>query len=393
MVERQIVKSVRIITLPGLLLVGVWLASQNSVALAETNLESSPPIAGPSVEASPEDIPEASPAATPEIPSPGSPVPTSEAAVEPEWPAYDIHLTNFEYPYPVSRFTFESQGQTLSMAYMHLRAKGERPTVVLLHGKNFNGAYWAQTANFLKERGYGVLVPDQIGFGKSDKPSAYQYSFAALAQNTHQLLASLDIETPIIVGHSMGGMLAVRYGLQYGDDVARVVLVNPIGLEDYLRYVEYKDPAFFTAREQALTPLAIKNYQQENYYAGDWRPAYDELLKPLVGLHLGPDRAQLAVVNARTYDMIFTQPVIHDMERLRVPVSLIIGTRDRTGPGRAWKKEGVRYQLGRYDRLGKQLRMQMPRLQLLELEGLGHLPHIEDFEKFTTAFGTVLPEN
>ena len=39
--------------------------------------------------------------------------------------------------------------------------------ITLLHGKNFNGAYWEETANFLHEKGFGILIPDQIGFGKS----------------------------------------------------------------------------------------------------------------------------------------------------------------------------------------------------------------------------------
>lgn len=69
-----------------------------------------------------------------------------------------------------------------------------------------------------------------------------------------------------------------------------------------------------------------------------------------------------------------------------MPVKLIIGTRDRTGPGRNWKKQGVDYELGRYDKLGKAAAAIIPNAELFELTGLGHLPHIEDFDRFKAVF-------
>ena len=56
-----------------------------------------------------------------------------------------------------------------------------------------------------------------------------------------------------------------------------------------------------------------------------------------------------------TYDMIFTQPVVEEFKDLKVRAALILGTRDRTGPGRNWMKTGVTYELGRYDQLGKRI--------------------------------------
>jgi len=63
--------------------------------------------------------------------------------------------------------------------------------VVLLHGKNFNIAYWEQTIKELSKQGFRVIAPDQIGFGKSTKPASYQYSFQQLALNTKSILDSL----------------------------------------------------------------------------------------------------------------------------------------------------------------------------------------------------------
>ena len=209
----------------------------------------------------------------------------------------------------MSYFSIHSQRQTLKMAYIFLEGEPDKPVVTLLHGKNFNAHYWTPTARYLNKKGYGVLIPDQIGFGKSSKPENYQYSFPALAQHTRALMTSLKIEKTLVMGHSMGGMLASRFALMYPQLTEMLILVNPIGLENYLQYVEYKDTDFFYKNELAKTPEGIKRYQQKNYYAGHWNERYEALTHFMIGQIQGPDKDLIAWVNAQTYDMIFTQPV------------------------------------------------------------------------------------
>lgn len=306
--------------------------------------------------------------------------------------AFDANLSDYDYPYKVEYYPFQSQQKTLQMAYMYLKGEKEKPVVTLLHGKNFNGAYWKETADFLHQQGFSVLIPDQLGFGKSSKPTDYQYSFGALAHNTKALMESLGIKRSIIVGHSMGGMVATRFALNYPKMSQKLVLINPIGLENYLHYVEYKDIDFFYKTELASTPEKIRAYQQKNYYDGKWNERYEALTLPLAGCSVGPDRETLAYVGALTYDMIFTQPVVEEFKELQVPTVLIIGTRDRTGPGKNWMKEGVSYELGHYEVLGKKVQKQNNLIQLYELEGLGHLPQIEDFNRFKTVFDKIVKE-
>ncbi len=198
------------------------------------------------------------------------------------------------------------------------------------------------------------------------------------------------MEKAVIVGHSMGGMLATRFALDYPEMTSRLILINPIGLENYLRYVEYKDVEFFFNNELKKTPEKIKAYQRKNYYDGKWNDRYEALTKPLVGFVQGPDLEHIAFVNALTYDMIFTQPVVEEFAALRVPGVLILGTRDRTGPGRNWKKKGVDYELGRYDKLGRQIQQRNGAIVLYEIDGLGHLPQIEAFDRFKAVFQKAL---
>ena len=84
-----------------------------------------------------------------------------------------IGLEGYEYPYKVEFLPLTIEGQDLRMAYMDVPPDKEPngKTVVLLHGKNFFGSYWRNTIHFLTRNGFRVIVPDQIGFGKSSKPN------------------------------------------------------------------------------------------------------------------------------------------------------------------------------------------------------------------------------
>lgn len=301
--------------------------------------------------------------------------------------SYDARLSEFEYPFEVKNFKFDSQKQSLEMSYMDLPGTKTGKTAVLLHGKNFSGFYWKQIAQDLKAKGYRVIIPDQIGFGKSSKPKNYQYSFAQFALNTKNILESLKIDRFILVGHSMGGMLAVTMANMYPKEIEKLILINPIGLEKYLDYVEFKDPGFFYKSELNKNVEKVMSYQKKNYYDGKWSPRYEELIDPTAGQLHGGDWPLIAWNNALTYGPIFTEEVVSKFSSLKMRTYLILGTRDRTGPGRAWKKSGVKKELGRYDKLGKEITKLNPRkIKLFELEGLGHMPQFEDYERFSKTF-------
>ncbi len=300
-----------------------------------------------------------------------------------------INLEGVEYPYPVSRFAFESQGESMQMAYMDVAQAAGRDTgatVLLLHGKNFNGAYFGQTITALSQAGYRVLVPDQIGFGKSTKPAHYQYSFHQLAANTAALLDARETGPVFVFGHSMGGMLAARFALEYPERTRGLILTNPIGLEDWRQFgVPYQSVEQWYRGELGKSAEKVKAYQRESYYDGQWRPAYDRWVDLLTAPLGSPDYPRLAWNQALAYDMIFTQPVVHEFGRIQTPTLLIIGTRDRTALGKNQAPDAVRATMGRYDQLGKTARDAIPGSTLVEFDGVGHLPHIEAYDSFIAA--------
>lgn len=300
-------------------------------------------------------------------------------------PPQDATLSNYTYPYPVHYLTLDIQGQRLKMAYMDVQpAQPNGKAVMLLHGKNFCGAYWDSTAADLSRNGFRVIIPDQVGFGKSDKPAHLQYSFQLLAQNTKALLDTLHITKTAVLGHSMGGMVAVRFALMYPQVTEKLVLEDPIGLEDWKIKVPYQSVDKWYQSELKQDYEKIKKYQLENYYAGEWKPAYDKWARLLASWTEGPDYPRIAWNSALTYDMIFTQPVYYEFEHIQAPTLLIIGQRDRTALGKANVPAEVRKTMGNYPELGKSAGRRIPHAKLVPLEGVGHLPHIQAYEKFIT---------
>ncbi len=184
-----------------------------------------------------------------------------------------------------------------------------------------------------------MIAPDQIGWCKSTKPEHYQYTFEQLAANTHALLESLGITRAIVMGHSTGGMLAIRYGLAFPADTERLVLVDPWA---------WKTGAPRACRGRAwtrnietqlkTTADSIRDYERATYYAGTWKPEYEPWVQMLAGMYRGPGKRVVAWNSALTYDMIYTQPVFYEFEKLTMPVLLMIG--DKTPPRRAssWRR-------------------------------------------------------
>ena len=295
----------------------------------------------------------------------------------------NITRAQVTYPYPVNYFPLSIESKDLRMAYMDVAAPSPNGnTVMLFHGKNFNGYYWKDLIAALSKKGYRVIVPDQVGWGRSDKPDIH-YSFHGLAANSHALLDSLNIKKIIVIGHSMGGMLAVRFALLYPGMVEKLVLENPIGLEDYKTFVPYQSLEKIFNNESKATYESYKKYQ-ESYYPV-WKPEYEQYVKAQAESLLRPGFEKTAWANALTYQMIYEQPVVYEFKNIVVPTLLIIGQEDRTVVGKNLLREEEQKKYGQYPRLGRKINAAIKNSRLVELSGVGHIPHIQSPEAFNNA--------
>ncbi len=295
----------------------------------------------------------------------------------------DPELNNYDYPFPVKFEPVSIKDNAYKMAYMDVSPEGKaKGVIVLLHGKNFSGAYWERTAKDLLKQGYRVIMPDQIGFGKSSKPEAFPYTFHLLAELTQKLIESRKVKKYQLLGHSMGGMLATRMALMYPEKVEKLLLVNPIGLEDWKVHVPYKNVNELYASELKSNEDQIRNYQKQNYFDGKWKPEYEKNIEILVGWTKHKDYHRIAWNSALTTEMIFSQPVVYEFKNLKVPTLLLLGTRDRTAVGKGWASSHIQEKLGRYDQLGKEVIKHIPQGKLVELSGIGHMPQVEAYDSY-----------
>ncbi len=292
-----------------------------------------------------------------------------------------ISMDEYAYPYPVHLLPLTIEGQDLNMAYMDVPSVGKSNgrAVLLLHGKNFFGAYWKDTIEVLARSGYRVVVPDQIGFGKSSKPDIH-YSFHRMAANTRKLLDTLGIEKVAVVGHSMGGMLATRFALMYPVSVTHLVLEDPIGLEDYRAFVPYATVEELYRSELNATEESIRRYHR-GYYVR-WQPVYDEYAMAAARWKLSAEYPRLAMSSALTYEMIYEQPVCHEFGNLAAKTLLVIGQADRTVVGKARVRKELLSRVGQYPELGRKTAKLIPNARLVELPEVGHIPHFEAKERF-----------
>ena len=105
---------------------------------------------------------------------------------------------------------------------------GRGPAILLLHGIGMTHNTWRQVLPLLAEN-FTVIAPDLLGHGESDKPRA-DYSIGGYANGMRDLLALLDVNRVTVVGHSLGGGVAMQFAYQYPHLVDRFVLVGSGGL-------------------------------------------------------------------------------------------------------------------------------------------------------------------
>lgn len=279
------------------------------------------------------------------------------------------------YPYPSKYLDISVYSQDVRISYMDVAPQGAANghTVMLLHGNNFGGFYFKAIIDGLTKEGFRVIVPDQIGYGRSSKPIA-PYNFNSQARNTFLILEKEKIERAAVVGHSMGGMLAARFATQYPKAVERLVIYNPIGLSDG-RFNRPMPPI-----DEAYPRTLATDYQRiraglSRYVAHDpkaWNEEFESYVRIRYSWTLSADWPRLAMVQALIGQMLYGDPVVYDWAHIQVPTLAFGGAEDMLlGPAARFQE--------RMQALAKTIPNGNGRVLLLP--GLGHVPHLEAPDK------------
>ena len=284
-----------------------------------------------------------------------------------------ITCEDVPYPYPSSYLQFTAYGQDMRIAFMDVPPLGtpNGHTVVLFHGMNFAGFYWGGPIDALRKEGFRVVVPDQIGFGRSSKP-IIPYNFHDMALNTRRILQHLNIPKVMIVGHSGGGMLAARFATQYPDIAERIVIYNPIGLTDarYDRPWTSVDEAYPRTLASTYQSIRASLFRYVSHNPAAWTPEFEKFTRVRYAWTLSADWPRYAMVQSLLGQMTYLDPVVDDWAHIKAP-TLVFGGAEDSLAGPVFKErmkfvaDSIPNGNGR----------------LLLLPGLGHVPHMEAPEK------------
>lgn len=290
------------------------------------------------------------------------------------------------YPYPSRYLDIRVYSQDVRISYMDVAAQGAANghTVLLLHGNNFGGFYFKTIIDGLIAEGFRVVVPDQIGYGRSAKPIA-PYNFNTQARNTSLILQHLKIEKAMVVGHSMGGMLAARLATQYPKTIERVVIYNPIGLTDgrFTRPMPEIDAAYQQTLKSDYqgTRASLGRYVAHNPKA--WNDEFEAYTRIRYSWTLSADWPRLAMVQSLIGQMLYQDPVVYDWAHIQVPTLAFGGADDMLlGTAAAFQE--------RMNAIAKTVPNGNGRVLLIP--GLGHVPHLEAPEKVVPPLVSFLKE-
>lgn len=138
----------------------------------------------------------------------------------------------------------------------------------------------------------------------------------------------------------------------YPESVNALILLNPIGLEDYKLIVPFQSIHALYQKELKQTCESMQKYQLQSYYDNQWKPAYDEWLNINAGMTLNKQYHLVAYNNVLATDMVMSQPVVYELQYIKVPTLLSIGQRDKAVLGKDLVSPKAAVTMGNYPKMG-----------------------------------------
>jgi len=291
------------------------------------------------------------------------------------WPARDLELPEIQRMYRMD--------STPSVHLVELNPEGNQ-TLVFVHGLGSYLKFWRYNLDHFAQRGYRVVAIDQIGYGKSSKPSSFPYTMEAMADVVKAVIDRLDAGTPVVIGHSMGGQTALSLAIRYPGALSGLVLASPAGFEAFSEqeerwYREAVRSAFIRASDEAAIWGAIR---YANFFR--WRDDYAWLVEERVRVKKDDAFPSYAYANVRSIQGLADNDFVRDnLGHVKAPTVIIYGDRDRLIPS-PFFHGGFTADVMRYgaDRI--------PDATLVGLEGCGHTVQMDCHDDFNAAMGAWL---
>jgi pimeloyl-ACP methyl ester carboxylesterase len=238
---------------------------------------------------------------------------------------------------------------------------GSGPTVILLHGLGGNSANWTLNINALAAK-YRVVVPDQVGFGQSDKP-LINYRVGTYVDFLDRLYSELKIERATLVGNSMGGWIAALYTIAHPERVERLVLVDAAGFAPPKDFDVKELAGLNPSTREGMRALASRVIYNKQLYATN--DAIDMMLAQRMAAGDGYTIQSLIESIARREDMLDGR-----LAAIKQPTLLIWGRNDGLTP---------------LAEFGERFKREIASAELIVFDECGHVPMVEKSAEFNAA--------
>ncbi len=243
---------------------------------------------------------------------------------------------------------------------IHYREAGSGPVVILLHGLGADNSSWAMNIDALAKH-FRVIAPDQIGFGKSDKPMI-NYRIQTLVDFLDGFYKELKIERASLVGNSLGGFAAASFALAHPEKVERLVLVDAAGYslpkETDPRTLSALNPSTLEDTRQILSLV----FYNKKLFLNDANVAMFFARKMTAGDGYTVQRFIESIGRG--------EDVLDDhASKIKQPTLIVWGREDMLTPLA----------------MGERFKKDIPGSELLVIEKCGHVPQIEQTAQFNAA--------
>ncbi|MTB53435.1 alpha/beta fold hydrolase [Lewinella sp. W8] len=236
-------------------------------------------------------------------------------------------MDSWQYPFPVH---YHDVNDSLRLAYVD-EGKGER-TLVFVHGLGSNLQAWKKNVAALR-KDYRCIALDLPGYGKSGK-GEFPYSMDFFAESLDALIRGLELEKVTLVGHSMGGQIAMTLALQRPDYLEKMVLAAPAGLESFSE----TDRTFFATYVRPEILMATPEAQiKKNFAVNFFDMPEDAQFMIQDRLALREDSAAYAAYCAmipRCVMGMLDAPVANRLGAIEVPTLILFGENDQLIPNK-----------------------------------------------------------